>query len=110
MDRRGAIFQPLAAFVIGQALIGCATQPRVSAAEAQADSSRAAIAAAEAAQAQRYAPEDLMRARRKMDLIPAYVAGHQFQYAQWLGEQAQVDADLARVKALIEQRRRERSS
>ncbi len=108
MDRRAPFFQLFAVAAIAQAG-GCAVEPRLSATNDQVVSSRAAIAAAEAAQAQRFAPEDLTRARRKLDLIPSYVAGHQYQYAQWLGEQAQVDAEVARVKALVEQRRHERS-
>ena len=107
MDRRAIVCMGVGCTLI-QALGGCALETRSAAGEALA-SSRAAVAAAEAAQAERYAPEELTRAREKIDLIGTYEAGGQHRYAIWLGEQAKVDADVARIKALIEQRRRERA-
>lgn len=104
MKRRGAIVC-VGGGALLQALGGCATEGPSIAAQQWA-TSRAAVAAAQAAQAERYASEDFTRAREKLQLIDVYQASGQPRYATWLGEQAKVDADVARIKALIERRRR----
>ena len=83
---------PIAALLLS----ACAAHPVPSRA---IDVSRAAIERAHAAGADRFAPEELARAREKVALIDRWLATRDHEPAQWLAEQAEVDAELARARA-----------
>ena len=63
------------------------------------DASRDAIEKAQAAGADRLAPEEMGRAREKLGLTGRWIAAHDYEPARWLAEQAEVDAELAQVRA-----------
>jgi hypothetical protein len=91
---------------IALALAGCAAVPaQLASNEEQLASARAAVAAAQTARAQDFAAQDLARAREKIELLGSYAVAREDRYVRWLGEQARIDAEVARVKALVLQRR-----
>jgi hypothetical protein len=57
------------------------------------------IARAEAWGAERLAPEEIRRAREKLSLTGRWMAVRDHEPARWLAEQAEVDAELARVRS-----------
>jgi hypothetical protein len=61
--------------------------------------SRAAIARAVDEGAEQLAPHELALAREKIALSDRWMAAHDYKPAEWLVEQAGVDAELATVKA-----------
>ena len=75
---------------------GCALSPapRGDLVEAQA-----ALAAAADSGAGTAAPEDLARARVKLDLGKRYLADNDYKPARWLFQQAEADAQLAAMKS-----------
>jgi hypothetical protein len=81
--------------LIALATVGCAANPPVE----QLASSERAIAAAVAEDAEALAPRDLHLARFKLDLSRRWLAAGDHEPARWLAEQAQIDAELARLKA-----------
>jgi len=76
---------------------GCALQ---SPPTAQLESSRAAIGVALQAGAAQSAPHEMALAREKLDLTRRWIEAGDYKPARWLAEQAQVDAELASMKAL----------
>jgi hypothetical protein len=58
-----------------------------------------AIAQAAAAGAAEHAPAELALAQEKLALGKRWIAAHDYAPAKWLVEQAQVDAELAGMKA-----------
>jgi hypothetical protein len=75
---------------------GCATHPIPT---VQMAASQAAIAGALDAGAAELAPRELKSAQDKMELTKRWIAAKDYQPARWLAEQAQVDAELAAIKA-----------
>jgi len=84
-------------FVVTLLLPGCASYP---APTEQLVSSRTAIAVALEAGATQFAAAELESAREKAKLSERWIAAGDYQPARWLAEQAQVDAELAALKAL----------
>jgi hypothetical protein len=78
-------------------LAGCAVHPHPT---EQLERSETAIAAALAAGAAELAPAELRSAQEKMNLSKRWLAARDYQPAHWLIEQAQVDAELAAMKAI----------
>ena len=76
---------------------GCAAYPHPT---EQLQRSETAIAAALAAGAAELAPAELRSAQEKMRLGKRQVEARDYQPAHWLIEQAQVDAELATMKAI----------
>jgi uncharacterized protein DUF4398 len=76
---------------------GCASSPFPAEKYAASES---AIAAARAAGAAELAPRELGLAQDKLALSKRFIAANDAKPARWLVEQAQVDAELAAVKAL----------
>lgn len=66
----------------------------------QLAASEAAIARAVQAGAAAYAPGELRLAMEKLELSRRWIAARDYEPARWLAEQAEVDADLATVKAI----------
>jgi hypothetical protein len=81
--------------LIALATVGCAGSPPIE----QLASSERAIAAAVAEGADALAPRDLHLARLKLDLSRRWLAAGDHEPAKWLAEQAQIDAELAGLKA-----------
>ena len=75
---------------------GCASHPVPT---VQIAASEAAIAGALDAGAAEWAPRELKSAQEKMELTKRWIAAKDYQPARWLAEQAQVDAELAAIKA-----------
>ncbi len=101
-------FRPLAGFraarptlALGSALLialfagGCATTPPPT---AEIAVSAAAVAHAAASGAPELAPQDMRRARDKLDLANAAMTGKNYDQARNLAEQAEADARLAEAK------------
>jgi hypothetical protein len=86
-------FLPAAAW-----LAGCAVQALPA---EQLAASEAAIARAERAGAARYAATELNSAKEKLRLTHRWIEARDYAPARWLAEQAQVDAELAEVKARL---------
>jgi PBP1b-binding outer membrane lipoprotein LpoB len=78
-------------------LAGCAANP---APTEQLARSEAAIAAALDAGAPELATAELESAQAKMKLAQRWIAAKDYKPARWLVEQAQVDAELAAMKAI----------
>lgn len=81
--------------LIALVIVGCAASPPIE----QLASSERAIEAALAEGADALAPRELQLARGKLDLSRRWVAAGDHEPAQWLAEQAQIDAELARLKS-----------
>ena len=79
---------------IATLLVGCASAPTE-----QIGQTQAAIADAERAKAPEYAPVDLHEANRKLEQAQANMERKDYRSARWLAEQAEVDAELANMKA-----------
>ncbi|MGZ5666197.1 MAG: DUF4398 domain-containing protein [Usitatibacter sp.] len=62
--------------------------------------SEAAISKAMAAGANRLAPEEMALAQGKVRLGKRWIDAKDYRPARWLAEQAQVDAELAEMKAM----------
>jgi hypothetical protein len=75
---------------------GCAIHPPP---HAQLAASARTIDLAIAAEAAERAPKELEAAQEKLGLAGRWVAARDYQPARWLAEQAEVDAELARMKA-----------
>jgi hypothetical protein len=58
-----------------------------------------AIAQAQAAGADEHAPAELALAKEKLALGKRWIAARDYEPAKWLAEQAQVDAELAGMRA-----------
>ena len=76
---------------------GCATQ---SPPTEQIASSEAAFREALRAGAADAAPAEMALARQKLELTRRWMDARDYKPARWLAEQAQVDAELASVKAM----------
>lgn len=76
---------------------GCAVQGPPT---AQIESSQAALAEALRAGAAQAAPREVALAREKLELTNRWIEAKDFKPARWLAEQAQVDAELAAMKAM----------
>ena len=87
----------LAAAAIAVAASGCAVQPLPS---AQITSSEAAVSAALRAGAAESAANEMTLAREKLELTRRWIDARDYKPARWLAEQAQVDAELASMKAI----------
>jgi len=74
----------------------CATEPPAG----QLASSEAALSAALDAGAAIASPGELALAREKLELSRRWMVAKDYKPARWLAEQAQVDAELASLKAL----------
>jgi hypothetical protein len=81
----------------GLVLAGCAAYPVPN---EQLAISESAIAGALAAGAAEHAAADLRLAQEKLALGKRWIAASDYRPALWLVEQAQVDAELAQMKAL----------
>ncbi len=81
------------------AALGCGCAHR-SAPIAQVESSQAAIDAALRAGAAQAAPREMALAREKLELTRRWIEARDYKPARWLAEQAQVDAELASMKAM----------
>ena len=92
--RTSFTFAAAAAILVAQ---GCAIQ---SVPSGQVAASEAALAAAERDGAAIAAPADLARARDKLELTRRWMSAGDYKPARWLAEQAEVDAELARIRAL----------
>ncbi len=75
---------------------GCASQPMAAGYVAEAER---AIAQAMRSGAAQWAPRELALAQEKMALTRRWLASGDLVPARWLAQQAQVDAELAAVKA-----------
>ena len=75
--------------------VGCASGPPAD----DLRESRVAVARAAEAGAARYANRELALAREKLRLGERWIAAGDYKPARWLLEQAQVDAELAAIKA-----------
>jgi Domain of unknown function (DUF4398) len=73
---------------------GCASYPTE-----QLAASRAAIASAAGAGGNEFAPREMNSAQEKFGLSSRWIAARDYEPARWLAEQAQVDAELAEMKA-----------
>jgi hypothetical protein len=90
---------PQAAFLPAAAwLAGCAVQALPA---EQLAASEAAIARAELAGAALYATAELNNAKEKLRLTRRWIEARDYAPACWLAEQAQVDAELAELKARL---------
>ena len=87
----------LAATAIAMFAGGCAVQPLPS---AEIASSEAAISAALGAGAAESASHEMALAREKLELTRRWIEARAYKPARWLAEQAQVDAELASMKAM----------
>jgi len=76
---------------------GCAVQALPT---AEIASSEAAISAALKAGAAESAPHEMALARDKLELTRRWIEARDYKPARWLAEQAQVDAELASMKAM----------
>ncbi len=83
--------------VAGILLAGCAAYP---APTEQLAASESAIASALRAGAIELAADEIKSAQEKMQLAKRWIAAKDHQPAQWLVEQAHVDAELAEIKAM----------
>jgi hypothetical protein len=83
--------------VAGLLLAGCAAYPVPT---EQFAASESAIAAAVKAGAAELAADDIKSAQEKLQLAKRWIAAKDYQPAQWLVEQAHVDAELAEMKAM----------
>jgi hypothetical protein len=63
------------------------------------EASLESIARAQAANADRLAPDEMGRAREKFALAARWMAVRDYEPARWLAEQAEVDAELARTRS-----------
>ena len=81
----------------GLLVAGCAAYPVPN---QQIAISETAIAAALAAGAAEHAAADLNLAQEKLALGKRWIAAKDYQPAQWLVEQAHLDAELAEMKAI----------
>lgn len=89
--------RPSILFVVAGSLVqACAMQPVPT---EQLATSRAAFDAAIRAGAAESAPMELELARQKLELTRRWIDANDFKPARWLAEQAQVDAELAWLKA-----------
>jgi septal ring factor EnvC (AmiA/AmiB activator) len=77
-------------------MAGCATVPPPT---EQLAVSKAAMANAVAAGGPEFAPMEMRTAQEKMDSANQAMAAKEYERAQWMAEQAQVDAQLAASKA-----------
>ncbi len=66
----------------------------------QLAASEAALVAAERDGAGIAAPAELARARGKLELTRRWMNAGDYKPARWLAEQAEVDAELAKIRAL----------
>ena len=92
-QRRATVTMALAVAMVA----GCAISPYPA---EQLAAAEAAIAGARDAGAQELAPGEWRRAQEKMELGKRWIAAKDFKPALWLVEQAQVDAELATMKAM----------
>ena len=77
-------------------LAGCATVPPPT---EQLAVSKAAVANAVDAGGPEFAPTEMRTAQEKLDSANKAMAAQEYERAQWMAEQAQVDAQLAGSKA-----------
>ena len=77
-------------------LVACVSSP---APGAQLAGSKWAVASAANAGGDEAAPEEMRMARDKLSLAEATLAARQYDLTRWLAEEAEVDAQLAGVKA-----------
>jgi hypothetical protein len=91
------ILIPLNAIAIAALVGGCAVQTLPS---AQIASSEAAISTALSAGAATSAPREMALATEKLELTRRWIEARDYKPARWLAEQAQVDAELASMKAI----------
>ena len=88
-----------AAIISAAVLAGCATQPTE-----EMGNARAAIT--DSVRVAGPASPDLQRAQNKMALAQRWVDAKDYGPARWLAEQAEVDAELAAVRAASQDARR----
>lgn len=85
-----------AGLIVSASLIGCAINP---APREELAAARVAFDEAQMAGANGFAPRELPLARDKIALGERWIAAGDYKPARWLVEQAQVDAELATLKA-----------
>lgn len=83
---------------------GCALHPLP---DVQLAVSEAAIVRALEAGAATHAPRELSLATEKLQLSRRWIASRDYEPARWLAEQAEVDAELAAMKAITARKRAE---
>lgn len=93
MERRVTVMMTLAAAMVA----GCAINPYPA---QQFVAAETAIAEARGAGAEELAPGEWRQAQEKMQLGKRWIAAKDYKPALWLVEQAQVDAELAAIKAM----------
>ena len=76
---------------------GCAVQGPPT---AQIESSQTALRQALKAGAAQAAPHEIALAREKLELTRRWMQARDYKPARWLAEQAEVDAELASMKAM----------
>jgi galactokinase len=87
----------MSALAVAAALMaGCATTPPPT---EQLAVSKAAVANAVDAGGPEFAPAEMKTAQEKMDRANQAMTAKEYERAQWMAEQAQVDAQLATSKA-----------
>ena len=87
----------LAAVTVLLFAAGCAVQGPPT---AEIESSQAALRRAIQAGAAQAAPDEIALAREKLELMHRWMQARDYKPARWLAEQAQVDAELASIKAM----------
>lgn len=87
----------LVAIAVAALAAGCATQAPPT---EQIASSEAAIRSALQAGAADAAPGEIALARQKLELTRRWMDAKDYKPARWLAEQAEVDAELASMKAI----------
>jgi hypothetical protein len=93
-----AIAKTITASIVAAGLgVGCTVNPMPS---EQLALTQRAIAAAREAGAAQTAPAELRLAEEKLALARRWIAARDYKPALWLAEQAQVDAELAVLKAM----------
>jgi hypothetical protein len=98
MPRNACKYRAVGLLVGALSLVGCVSSP---APGAQLAGSTWAVASAANAGGDDAAPEDMRMARDKLSLAEAAMATKQYDMARWFAEEAEVDAQLAGVKARI---------
>lgn len=86
----------IGSMILTALLTGCASVPPP---DEQIGQAQSAIDAAEQAEATSFAPVELREAKRKLDEARAMMEDEEYETARRLAEQAEVDAELARLKA-----------
>lgn len=93
-----AIAKTMGALIVAAGLgVGCTVNPMPS---EQLALSERAIAVARTAGAGEAAPDELRLAEEKLALGKRWIAARDYKPARWLAEQAEVDAEVATLKAM----------